>query len=108
MSAIVFFINVEHGYLPAATAGLKQAAYTILFGGAIIKLLEFLLVKIDNRYVSIPLSVLTVSVITTILIFVIHSLKGTPEPVLSTLPTIIMAPPGFLALSIRFKKNHKR
>ena len=106
MGSIVFLINSNHSWIQAGFAGLKQAAYTFLFGGIIIRMLEILLVKIDNKFLSIPLSVIIVSAITIILVYIVHSLKGTPEPVLSTLPTVIMAPPGFLVLSIRFKRAH--
>jgi hypothetical protein len=42
-----------------------------------------------------------VSAVTIMLVYGVHSMKGTPRPFESTLPTIIMAPPGFLALAIR-------
>lgn len=105
MGSIVFFINLDHGWEISAIAGLKQFAYTFLFGGVIIKLLENIILKIDNKNLAVLYSVVTVSIVTIVLIFLVHSMKGTPEPFLSTLPTILMAPPGFLLLALKFKKD---
>ncbi len=101
MGAIVWFINMGYGWWPATTAALKQAAYTFLFGGILIKILDTIASRIRNRYVAVISATLLVSVITIILVYIVHNLKGTPRPFESTLPTIIMAPPGFLALAIR-------
>ena len=101
MGGIVWFINMGYGWWPATTAALKQAAYTFLFGGVLIKILDTIAIKIRNRYVAVISATLFVSVITIILVYIVHNLKGTPRPFESTLPTIIMAPPGFLALAIR-------
>ncbi len=101
MGAIVWFINMGYGWWPATTAALKQAAYTFLFGGILIKILDTIASRIRNRYVAVISATLFVSVITIILVYIVHNLKGTPRPFESTLPTIIMAPPGFLALAIR-------
>ena len=105
MGGIVFFINLEHGWMLSTTAGLKQWIYTFFFGGIIIKLLEQLLSKFGNKFVSILFSVIVVSIVTILLIFFVHNLKGTPEPFLSTIPTILMAPPGYLVLALKFKNN---
>jgi hypothetical protein len=101
MGAIVWFINMGYGWWPATTAALKQAAYTFLFGGVLIKILDTVAMKIKNRYLAIATATILVSVITIILVYIVHNLKGTPRPFESTLPTLIMAPPGFLALAIR-------
>ena len=107
MGAIVFFINFKHGWYLSTFAGLKQGLYTFFFGGIIVKLLEVLLVKIKRPSLTIPVSVILISGLTSVLVFFIHSLKGTPEPFLSTVPTILMAPPGFLFLALKFKKSSK-
>ncbi len=101
MGAIVWFINMSYGWWPATTAAMKQAAYTFLFGGILIKILDTIAIKIENRYLAVATATLAVSITTIILVYLVHSLKGTPRPFESTLPTIIMAPPGFLALAIR-------
>ena len=38
MSSLVWWINVIHGVGPATIAALKQAGYTFLFGGLIMRL----------------------------------------------------------------------
>ena len=101
MGGIVWLINMNHGWWPATTAALKQGAYTFFFGGILIKMLDTIASRINNRYLAIITATLTISVITIILVYGVHNMKGTPRPFESTLPTIIMAPPGFLALSIR-------
>ena len=105
MGSIVFLINLDHGWEDSLIAAIKQWAYTFLFGGIIIKLLEQLIIKVKRRQLAIAISVTSVSLITTLLVFIVHSLKGTPEPILSTVPTILMAPPGFLILALRFQKS---
>jgi len=107
MGVIVGIINMKHGAWPATTAALKQAAYTFLFGGAIIRLLYFIVLTVPGRISSLLLSVLIASVVTITLVYLVHSLKGTPMPVESTLPTVFLAPPGFLFLAVR-KKNRSR
>lgn len=105
MGSIVFIINMKHGWFLSTTAAFKQGIYTFFFSGFIVKLLEYLVKKIKNPYLSIPASVLVISGFTSLLVYAVHSLKGTPEPLLSTVPTILMAPPGFLVLAIRFKRK---
>lgn len=101
MGGIVWFINMSYGWWPATTAALKQAAYTFIFGGILIKILDTITMKIQNRYLAVAIATLTVSTVTILLVYGVHSMKGTPRPFESTLPTIFMAPPGFLALAIR-------
>lgn len=108
MGGIVFLINLPHGWALSSIAGAKQWIYTFFFGGIIIRLLEYALAIKANVYISITLSVLSISMLTILLVYAVHSMKGTPEPLLSTIPTIIMAPPGFLALAIKFKKQEKQ
>lgn len=101
MGSIVWLINMGYGWWPATTAAMKQAAYTFLFGGILIKLLDTIVVRINNRYLAIITATFIISTITIAFVYGIHNLKGTPRPFESTLPTIAMAPPGFLALAMR-------
>lgn len=107
MGLVVWFINVNFGWWPASTAALKQAAYTFLFGGALIKILETITIRIQNKYWGVILATLSVSILTIILVYGVHSMKGTPRPFESTLPTIIMAPPGFFALALRKRMKYE-
>jgi hypothetical protein len=98
-------INSGHGWWPAATAALKQAAYTFLFGGMLIRLLYRIVLAIPGKTTSLIISVISVSIFTIVLVYLLHSLKGTPMPFESTLPTAILAPVGFSFLAYRKKKH---
>ena len=105
MGSIIWVINAGFGWWPATTAAMKQAAYTFLFGGMLIKLLDTIALRIKNRYLAIAAATIITASLTIILVYIVHNLKGTPRPFASTLPTIILAPPGFLALAIRKRIN---
>lgn len=105
MGLVVGIINSDHGIWPALTAAVKQAAYTFLFGGILIKLLYFLVMRINSKLPAIIISTLAISALTIALVYLIHSMKGTPKPFASTIPTIFMAPPGFFALAWRKRKK---
>lgn len=104
MGIIVGVINRKFGWWPATTAAMKQSAYTFLFGGMMIKLLYAIVLAVPGRVSALILSVFIVSVLTIILVYLLHNLRGTPMPFESTLPTIILAPPGFFFLAFRKKK----
>jgi hypothetical protein len=108
MGLIVGAINSGHGWWPAATAAMKQAAYTFIFGGMMIKLLYIISGKIPGKIISVILSSLLVTVITVVLVYTVHTMKGTPLPMESTIPTVILAPPGFLILAYRRKYINSR
>jgi hypothetical protein len=101
MSGLVWFINASHGVWPASTAALKQAAYTFLFGGLIMRLCEALARREGIRPIRLVVATAVPSLITIVLVFAVHSLKGTPEPLLSTLPAAVLAPPSFAIFARR-------
>ncbi|MEO1053091.1 MAG: hypothetical protein AAFX87_20825 [Bacteroidota bacterium] len=105
MGGIVWVINFDHGVVPATTAGLKQAAYTFLFGGLLIKLLERLAINIRQKWAAIILAAVIPSILTISAVFLVHNLKGTPKPLASTVPTMLVAPPGFLFMAYRKRKE---
>jgi hypothetical protein len=107
MGGIVAYINYDHGILLASIAGLKQATYTFFFGGVLIKILETIALKINNQALALLTSVIVTSIITITLVYLVHQLKGTPRPLESTMPTVLMAPPGFLVLAYRKRKSVK-
>ena len=74
------------------TASAKQAGYTFIFGGFLMKGCELLAKGINNKYLALVMAVLIPSSITLILTFIMHNLKGTPRPFESTLPTLIIIP----------------
>jgi predicted neutral ceramidase superfamily lipid hydrolase len=105
MGLIVGAINFGHGWWPAATSAMKQAAYTFLFGGMMIRLLYRIVLAIPGKTTSLIIAVISVSILTIILVYLVHNLRGTPMPFESTLPTVILAPVGFSFLAFRKKKH---
>jgi hypothetical protein len=95
MACIVFGVNYFKTWnLPGSlTASLKQGAYTFLFGGAIMKLCEYISMAFRRRFLSLALAVLIPSCIAIGLTFTLHNMKGTPRPVASTIPTAILIVP---------------
>ena len=97
----VFVINYPHGVTQALIAAAKQATYTFFAAGFITRYSENLALKLDNRALSLLLAILVPSCIAVGLTFIVHSLKGTPEPLHSTLPTVVTAPLGFAIVGRR-------
>jgi len=105
LGAIVFWLNYSHGTPLAATAALKQATYTFFVAGFIVKNNERLALKRAEPAVSLLLATTVSSCLAVGLTFLVHSLKGTPEPLLSTLPTALIGPPGFWVLAWRARRK---
>ena len=101
MGTIVFFINIDHGYYAASIAALKQAAYTFFLGGALLRILEALAMAIKNPILALFTAVIITTLITVSLVFYVHTLRGTPKPFESTLPTIYLAPFGFFIVAAK-------
>lgn len=106
LGLVVFAINYSHGAWAALPAALKQATYTFFVAGFIVRLCENLVINRSLGLLALPLSVAVPSLIAIGLTFLLHSLKGTPEPFHSTLPTILIAPPSFLVWAWRCRKNN--
>jgi len=96
MGMIVFFINWDHGIGIGLIAASKQALYTFLAGGVMMRMTENFASRISNTFIAICLAVFIPTIIAVTLTYILHSLKGTPEPLNSTIPTMILAPFGFL------------
>ena len=105
MGTIVWFINADHGFWPAMVAALKQAGYTFLVAGLFIRFLEYQVTHIHHKYLAIFVATAITSLMTIALVYIVHSIKGTPKPFYSTLATIILAPFGYLGLAIRKRKK---
>jgi hypothetical protein len=105
MGVIVAMINRKFGIWPASTAAMKQAAYTFFLGGMLTKLLYLISGKIPGKHASPIISALIVTTITVSLLYAVHSMKGTPMPLESTIPTAILAPFGFSFLAYRRNKS---
>jgi len=96
MAVIVFSINYYglHDWRGASTAALKQGTYTFFFGGVIMKMSERLATGIHQRTVALIAACVVPSLISLSLTFGVHSMKGTPKPVKSTIPTAIFVIPS--------------
>jgi hypothetical protein len=104
LGAVIWLINLPHGAVAALPAAIKQAAYTLLASGFIARLCERLAVRIETAWIALPLASLVPSGIAIGLTYLVHSLKGTPEPLYSTIPTMLLAPPSLLAWGWRKRK----
>ena len=69
------------------------------------KLNEYLALRYDNAWASIALATGVAGSLAVGLTFFVHSLRGTPEPLYSTLPTLFFAVPGFIALGWRARQR---
>lgn len=105
LGSIVFWLNHSHGTALAATAALKQATYTFFVAGFIVKNNERLARRLPDPARSLALAVTVSTCLAVGLTFLVHSAKGTPEPLLSTLPTALLGPPGFLVLAWRARRE---
>ena len=105
LGTVVFFINYDHGIIWGITAALKQGAYTFMVGGILTRLCENLASMIKKEFMAILAAVVIPTTISLILTYSVHSLKGTPEPLNSTIPTLFMAPWGFLWWARRKRKQ---
>lgn len=105
LGIIVYAINFSHGALAALPAALKQATYTFFVAGFILRLCENFSVHPQLGVMALPLAVLIPSSIAIGLTYIMHSLKGTPEPFYSTLPTILMAFPSFYVWAWKKRKS---
>jgi hypothetical protein len=105
LGAVVYWINHEHGPALATTAALKQATYTFFVGGFIVKNNIKLALRWSQPAMAISIAVMVSTLLAVGLTFLVHSLKGTPEPLLSTLPTALIGPPGFAVIAWHARKT---
>jgi len=105
MGAAVYFVNAEYGFTAAFIAALKQGGYTFLIGGTMVRISENMAVYFENPVISKIMAVLVPSILTLGLTFFVHSLKGTPEPLASTVPTLLLAPPSFAVWGHKKRKQ---
>ena len=103
LAAIVWWINASHGVLPASTAALKQFVYTFFMGALVMRLCTRLALRDGSKGLALSLAVLVPSLVTVGSTLAVHSVRGTPEPLLSTLPAAILSPLGFAVWARRVR-----
>jgi uncharacterized membrane protein len=104
MASAVFWVNADHGSAAAAVAAAKQATYTFFFAGLVTRNNERLARSGPARR-AVPKAVLVSSAMAVTFTFLLHSLRGTPDPLQSTLVTVAAAPPGFAFLAWRHRSQ---
>jgi len=94
LGGVVFGINYfsTHEITVSVTTDLKQGRYTFLLGGIFMKGCENLATKIKKRRLAIVASVIIPSALTLVLTYTMHNFKGTPKPLASTIPTMLIIP----------------
>jgi len=105
LGTVVFGLNYSHGAARALPAALKQAAYTFFVAGFIVRNNERLARRLTAPAASLLLAATVSSCLAVGLTFLVHSARGTPEPVRSTLPTALIGPPSFLLLGWRARRH---
>ena len=105
LAIIVFFINIDHGTTNAIIAASKQGVYTFLAGGTMMRIAENLSVKYKNTTGSVLIAVVVPTMLAVAFTYIVHSAKGTPEPLNSTIPTMIFAPLGFFWWAVRKRRQ---
>ena len=107
MGCIVFVINYSGSLnvYGASTAALKQLVYTFLFGGFIMRGCEYLATRIRKRIFALAASVIIPSAVAIGLTYGVHSMKGTPRPLGSTIPTAVLVIPSTAVWGYRKRKQ---
>jgi peptidoglycan/LPS O-acetylase OafA/YrhL len=107
LAVIVFGINYHETFdlTGATTAALKQGTYTFLFGGSIMRGCQTLATVIRIKAVALAAATIIPSAVAICLTFGVHSLKGTPKPVASTIPTAVMVIPSTFIWGYRKRKQ---
>lgn len=105
MGSMVFLINIKYGIEIALVATLKQMAYTFFVGGSTTRICENLSVYFENKVVAAFTSTAVASSLTIAMTYLVHSLKGTPGALESTMPTLLGAPPTLLYWSLRKRRQ---
>ena len=104
LACIVWFINAPHGVLGASTAALKQFFYTFLMGAFFVRLCSRLALRKTATAWALTLATGIPSLVTVAATWLVHNLRGTPEPLLSTLPAALLSPPAFAVWSWRVRR----
>lgn len=106
---IIYHLTENISLSGPVVAGLKQAGYTFFMAGALARMNQNLSTARNySREARIAMGTLVPSIITSALNYGLHNLEGTPEPEISTLPTLLTSFPGFLWLSFRNNKKLER
>ena len=104
MGGLVYFINMDHGMIPATIAASKQSLYTFFFGALFVKMAENIASQTPRRSLAVIKGGVVPAILTTALTFSLHAVKGTPEPFHSTVPTLVL---GLMSFSTWSYLKHR-
>ena len=99
MATLVGLVNSGYGMAPALTAAAKQAAYTFFVAGFIMQWCRWLALRNLAPVHAVTLATLLPTLITVVLVYNLHSFKGTPEPFWSTVPVVVLCLVSFFLVS---------
>lgn len=91
MGIIVYYINSGHGFSLAIIAAGKQAIYTFFFGALFVRMAENIAVMKKEKIFAVVAGGVIPAILTSVLTYILHTIKGTPEPFNSTVPTICLS-----------------
>lgn len=91
MGALVGGVNAGHGLQPALSAAFKQGVYTFFVAGLVVQFCRWLAARKVPVAAAASMAVTLPTLVTVVLVFTLHSIKGTPEPVNSTIPVVLMS-----------------
>ena len=72
------------------------------------RICERMAYKFRNFVFSVFMGMIVPSIIAVVLTYAVHMLKGTPEPLNSTIPTMILAPMGFVIWGSRRRRQRDK
>ena len=110
MIAIVASINAEHGSHTAISSGIRQAMYTFFVAGLSVQLCRNLTNNSIYKAAALIKAVLIPTILTVILVYMMHRTMGTPEPFYSSIPVAILSLVSFSGIALhtlREKDNHQ-
>lgn len=108
MGIAVFCINYFSTDLIflSITASLKQGIYTFFFGGFLMKGCEYIATYFKSSLLAILLAIAIPTIVTLLLTYSLHLMKGTPKPLASVIPTLAIIP-ATAVWAIRKRKSLK-
>jgi len=106
--SIVFYINREHGFWPAAGGFGKQFLYNLLVGGFNLKTCERLSRKFDSRLLSLVSATIIPTAQAFAITYAIHNLGGTPESLESSTWQVYCNLPLFLVFGLGYRRKYEK
>lgn len=104
LATSVWLINIfatsPPDWFGASTAALKQGAYTFLVGGVLVRLVTYCAVRPGSTWFAITSATIGPGSLGCLFTYLVHSLKGTPSPLLSTVPTILLTVIGIPLIAL--------